>query len=71
MSHLFLSHLSRDNNRPALVQKLFDDVAAGTTIIVASRDEESELYHIRDTFCRTDFTTPRMPIRRAQQLSLF
>lgn len=71
MSHLFLSHLSRDNNRPALVQKLFDDVAAGTTIVVASRDEESELYHIRDTFCRTDFTTPRMPIRRVQQLSLF
>lgn len=72
MSHLFLSHLSRDNNRPALVQQLFDGVAAGTTIVVASRDQESEVYQIHNTFRRTDFTLPRLPVsRRAQQLSLF
>ncbi len=41
MSHLFLSHLSRDNNRPELVRSLFEDKAAGTTIVVASRDHET------------------------------
>ena len=71
MSHLFLAHLSRDNNRPAIVQQLFDNVAAGTTIVAASRDQESEVYHINDTFRRTDFTIPRIPVRRMQQLSLF
>jgi phosphoribosyl 1,2-cyclic phosphodiesterase len=72
MSHLFLSHLSRDNNKPALVQQLFDGVAAGTTIVVASRDQESEVYHIRDTFRRADLAVPRLPVvRRAQQLRLF
>lgn len=72
MSHLFLSHLSRDNNRPALVQKLFDGVAAGTAIIVASRDQESEVYHIRNTFNRpVPIVAVPMPARRPAQLSLF
>jgi phosphoribosyl 1,2-cyclic phosphodiesterase len=46
MSHLFPSHLSRDNNRPELVQALFDKEAGGTKIVVASRDHETELYAI-------------------------
>ena len=46
MSHLLLSHLSRDNNRPQLVQELFDRHAGGIRIIVASRDEATEVYHI-------------------------
>jgi phosphoribosyl 1,2-cyclic phosphodiesterase len=43
MSHLLLSHLSRDNNRPELAQALFQQLAQGTTITVASRDNESEV----------------------------
>lgn len=46
LSHLLLSHLSRDNNRPELVQQLFSQHAHGTEIIVASRYEESAVYHI-------------------------
>jgi phosphoribosyl 1,2-cyclic phosphodiesterase len=46
MSHLFPSHLSRDNNRPELVQALFDKEARGTKIVIASRDHETELYAI-------------------------
>ncbi|NCI45640.1 MBL fold metallo-hydrolase [Sediminibacterium soli] len=46
MSHLLLSHLSRNNNDPQLVQSLFDAHAGNTKIVVASRYRESEVYHI-------------------------
>jgi len=46
MSHLLLSHLSRDNNKPELVHELFSQHANGIEIIVASRYEESAVYHI-------------------------
>jgi phosphoribosyl 1,2-cyclic phosphodiesterase len=46
MSHLFLSHLSKDNNCPNLVQDLFQQHANGTEIIVASRLQETAVYYI-------------------------
>jgi phosphoribosyl 1,2-cyclic phosphodiesterase len=46
MSHLLLSHLSKDNNCPNLVQTLFDSHADGTEIIVASRYQETAVYLI-------------------------
>ena len=46
MSHLFLAHLSKNNNDPQLVQELFDIHANGTNIIVASRYQETAVYHI-------------------------
>jgi phosphoribosyl 1,2-cyclic phosphodiesterase len=46
MSHLLLAHLSQDNNRPELVQSLFDKEARGTTITIASRYNESEIYAV-------------------------
>ncbi|RYG18956.1 MAG: MBL fold metallo-hydrolase [Chitinophagaceae bacterium] len=46
LSHLFLSHLSKDNNCPELVQRLFSEHANGTEIIVASRHQETAVYHI-------------------------
>lgn len=49
MSHLFLSHLSRENNCPELVQKLFSEVANGIEIIVASRLQETPVYQIEAT----------------------
>lgn len=49
MSHLFLSHLSKNNNCPDLVHKLFSDHANGVQIIVASRFEETAVYHICGT----------------------
>lgn len=46
MSHLFLSHLSRDNNSPELVNDLFNRYTTGTRIVVASRYEETAVFHI-------------------------
>jgi phosphoribosyl 1,2-cyclic phosphodiesterase len=49
MSHLFLSHLSRQNNHPKKVKELFEPVAESTKIIVAPRDKSTGLYHIRSS----------------------
>ncbi|MEJ6980154.1 MBL fold metallo-hydrolase [Pedobacter sp. P351] len=49
MSHLLLSHLSKDNNCPELVKRLFTQHAGDTEVIVASRYVESKLYQIGAT----------------------
>jgi len=46
MSHLILSHLSKDNNCPLLVKELFLKHAAQTHIVVASRLNETEVFTI-------------------------
>lgn len=46
MSHLFLSHLSKNNNCPNLVGDLFNKYAGGVKMIVASRYEQTPVYHI-------------------------
>ena len=43
---VLLSHLSKDNNNPKLVHKLFTKHAGRTKIIVASRYEETPVYTI-------------------------
>ena len=47
MSHVFLAHLSKDNNCPKLVKELFTTHAKGTHVVVASRDAESDVYEIK------------------------
>ena len=37
LSHLLLSHLSKNNNDPDLVQQLFDAICGDTKVVVASR----------------------------------
>ena len=46
MSHLFLAHLSKNNNSPQLVENLFKADCNGIEIIVASRDMETAVYSI-------------------------
>jgi phosphoribosyl 1,2-cyclic phosphodiesterase len=46
MTHLFLSHLSKNNNSPVLVQDLFTAHAGNVKIILASRYRETALYYI-------------------------
>ena len=41
MTHLLLSHLSKENNHPELVRDLSCRHAGATEIIVASRHEET------------------------------
>jgi phosphoribosyl 1,2-cyclic phosphodiesterase len=47
LNHLFLAHLSKNNNKPELVQELFSTQAGSTNIVVASRYEESAVYEIQ------------------------
>lgn len=67
LSHLFLSHLSKNNNCPKLVQKLFDDHSAGVKIVVASRYEELPLYSIGNIDTATKFL---LPVSKPTQLQL-
>lgn len=46
LRHLFLSHLSKDNNCPELVKNLFMSNAPDTEIVVASRYQEIPVYRI-------------------------
>lgn len=48
MSHLLLSHLSKNNNCPKLVEELFSQHALTTRIVVASRYEETPVFQIDD-----------------------
>jgi phosphoribosyl 1,2-cyclic phosphodiesterase len=48
MSHLFLAHLSRENNSPQLATNLFAGKTGKTRVIVAGRDMETQLYAIND-----------------------
>ncbi|SDD71220.1 MBL fold metallo-hydrolase [Niabella drilacis] len=66
MSHLFLSHLSADNNDPELVHKLFHEQGTTTNIIIASRHEETPVY----TICGSDVSYPGIP-PAPEQLTLF
>jgi phosphoribosyl 1,2-cyclic phosphodiesterase len=72
MSHLFLSHLSRDNNSPKIAKDAFGKIAGKTEIIVASRDRESRIYHIRNSFRSSASVRKRLnSVDSKFQLSLF
>lgn len=71
MSHLFLAHLSRDNNRPELVEELFTKIAGKTKIIVASRSKETPIYPIRAGFGISARSVKPNHFSSQFQLSLF
>lgn len=47
MTHLLLSHLSKNNNDVQLVQQIFDAHSDGIQIVIASRYTHSELFSIQ------------------------
>ena len=49
MTHLLLSHLSKDNNDPQLVKQLFSRHANGIEMIIASRNEPTSIYTINES----------------------
>jgi phosphoribosyl 1,2-cyclic phosphodiesterase len=69
LSHLILSHLSKNNNDPQLVSKLFHPHAGGTNIIIASRYEETPIYTITDSW--SPIKPVKQKIKKPQQLTLF
>lgn len=67
MSHVFLSHLSKENNDPGLAAGLFAQYAGDVKVVVASRYSATEVYAIAgDTI-----TQPLKPPGKPQQLGLF
>ncbi|MGN7989675.1 MBL fold metallo-hydrolase [Pedobacter sp. 22226] len=71
MSHLLLSHLSKDNNDPELVENLFKSVAGDTFVKVASRYEETELYYVGGNQNATISYTFDPSLYQPEQLNLF
>lgn len=69
MTHLLLSHLSKDNNDPALVQSLFEKHAGSTKITVASRYECTPLFRVAGT----EVAHVNKPVRQVMpvQMALF
>jgi phosphoribosyl 1,2-cyclic phosphodiesterase len=70
MTHLLLSHLSKNNNDPQLVHELFNSCAGGIKVIVASRYAETEVFYIGSPVN----SYPLLPLAvefRTQQMSLF
>lgn len=68
MTHLVLSHLSKNNNSPELVKELFNKYANGVEIIIASRFEETAVYYIENKTANTKRNQPRKIL--SQQLTL-
>ncbi|HTN09326.1 MBL fold metallo-hydrolase [Agriterribacter sp.] len=71
LTHLILSHLSKNNNSPELVERLFNKEANGTTIVVASRYHETPVYCIADTVDYPLNAVKRPASPKHTQLSLF
>jgi len=70
MSHLILSHLSKNNNTPELVRETFFKHASNTNIIIASRDEESAIFYIQPESVNGTGRSSKQAIKQ-KQLSLF
>jgi phosphoribosyl 1,2-cyclic phosphodiesterase len=69
LSHLLLSHLSKNNNKPEIVSELFSPFAKEMNIVIASRYNETEVYHVQNTLP----TSPQRHAKAAKaiQTSLF
>ncbi len=68
MSHVLLSHLSKNNNCPELLGKLFSPHAGTTTVVIASRYNETAVYTIADGKLPAVVKTG---VVKEEQLSLF
>jgi len=71
LSHLLLSHLSKNNNHPQLVEDLFKQYAGNTTIAVAGRYKETPVYCVNDTSGIVVKPVIKVVKPRPEQLSLF
>jgi phosphoribosyl 1,2-cyclic phosphodiesterase len=71
MTHLLLSHLSKENNSPELVESLFTSAPSNTKVIVASRYQESALYQIAVKEHPLRALIPKLKPAAQRQLSLF
>ncbi len=70
LRYLILSHLSKNNNDPELVYELFNAHAEETTIIVASRYQETMVYKIEGDLNSNGFITP-FTVANSYQTNMF
>ena len=70
LTHLVLAHLSKNNNTPELVERLFTPIAGATKIVVASRFEETPVFCIEQCTVVPGLH-PETRLTANQQLSLF
>ena len=70
LSHILLSHLSKDNNCPDLVKNLFNEHAGKTQVIIASRFNESQIFRIGKASDSPCLTSP-LTVHEEAQYSLF
>ncbi len=71
LSHLILAHLSKNNNTSQIVQDLFNQYAANTKIIVASRYRETEVYQVNGARQPVVAKTRSKQQQQHLQLSIF
>lgn len=71
LTHLILSHLSKNNNSPELVEQLFSKEANGTRIVVASRYHETPVYCIGNNSPGSSVRAEKPVSPGHTQLSLF
>ena len=67
LSHLLLSHLSKENNSPEMVEALFNQHADGVNITIASRYQATDIFSIGTSI------NNQIPVRilKAVQMDLF
>jgi len=68
MSHLFLSHLSENNNHPRVVADTFGPHAGNVRVVIAPRDRETAVYEISG---HGERVPPPVSRSRPVQLSIF
>jgi hypothetical protein len=68
---LILSHLSKNNNKPELVESLFNQQAGDTQIVVASRYAATPVFCIEGSVTAVVPIVKRRVVRDKRQLSLF
>lgn len=70
MTHLLLAHLSKNNNNPELVYNLFNAHTKKVKVIVASRYQETQVFHINRSDASHQFSaTPTVKKLQPIQLS--
>jgi len=68
---LILSHLSKNNNKPELVETLFTRIAGDTKIVVASRYQASPVFCMDGNMIKTVQKTKGRITKNEKQLTLF
>jgi len=71
LSHLILSHLSKNNNTPELVEELFAKHTGQVNVVVASRYQETDVYTIHGNAIGAETMQRRKSVLTGKQLPLF